>query len=116
MKATVEEAILAINRGDYLPCMPFESDDQDRTCIFCGLPILKDDTYFSYWDPWRPEYRMPYRREEHKEWLACRVCFKLNTFIRADGDCVCEVCGLAYSTHPEILFMIKLCSGQLVKL
>lgn len=47
-------------------------------------------------------------------WLACNTCFKLNIVFLADGDCVCNACGLTYSTHPDILSFKKLCSGQLV--
>lgn len=111
MKATVEEAILDINSGDYVPCMPAESEDPDRKCTFCGMPIPGNATYYEPWGTPCTEDR----REGFKEWKACNTCFELNTFFRADGDCVCNACGLPYSTHPEVLSFKKLCSGQLVK-
>jgi len=45
-------------------------------------------------------------------------------FIRASGDCICEICGKEYWRHPfsehlsynDEPFLNKLCDGTLVKL
>lgn len=40
-------------------------------------------------------------------------------YIRANGNCLCTICGFTYKSHPVLFhypWLHQLCDGQLVKL
>ena len=59
-----------------------------------------------------------YRKQSRMMAAMVDIAFAEESFVRADGRCVCEHCGLAYLDHPAVVgdVLHLLCDGKFVKL